>query len=251
MSQDAHALSIVDGVAARGSTLRDRDAATRGAGGHRAADAERPVRGRHDELAHHRPVAQGNLHRRRRTAAGRSDRWYPAAARARWPSARAVPARGAGRRCARSRACFRAREPAFDALEHVSGRTRSWMRAPVATAAGCRCWCSLPGIPAIPSSHTALLEDLASHGYAVLSIVHPYEATAATLADGRVVTMLDRRRHRCCRRSPEVISEWRTEDETMAAVTRRRKMPPSNCVSCAAILAGLHQDPGCAEALGR
>ena len=71
----------------------------------------------------------------------------------------------------------------------------------------------------VASSHTALLEDLASHGYAVLSVVHPYEAAAATLTDGRVVTSLDA----AGKSLPgvlDVFSEWRREDETMAAVTR-------------------------------
>jgi len=73
-----------------------------------------------------------------------------------------------------------------------------------------------------PSSYTALLEDLASHGYAVLSIVHPYEATAATLADGQVISMFDadgkpRQSFR------DVIAEWGTEDAAMAAVTHEAK----------------------------
>ena len=79
------------------------------------------------------------------------------------------------------------------------------------------------GYTGIPSAYTALLEDLASHGYAVLSIVHPYEATAATLADGRVV--YDARRHRqaVARAIGEVFGEWRPEDETMAAVTQDQR----------------------------
>src|SRR3954469_3363556 len=38
------------------------------------------------------------------------------------------------------------------------------------------------GYRAAPSSYTLLLEDLASHGYIVISVVHPHEATAARLA---------------------------------------------------------------------
>jgi predicted dienelactone hydrolase len=75
------------------------------------------------------------------------------------------------------------------------------------------------GFGGIPSAHTALLEDLASHGYAVLSIVHPYEATAATLADGKVISLFDD----TGKPRPafgEVIAEWEREDETMAAVTQ-------------------------------
>jgi pimeloyl-ACP methyl ester carboxylesterase len=75
------------------------------------------------------------------------------------------------------------------------------------------------GYGGMPSAYTAMLEDLASHGYAILSIVHPYEAAAAMLADGRLVSFLDedgtpRQSFR------EVLNEWSREDETMAAVTR-------------------------------
>src|SRR5205823_14838492 len=75
------------------------------------------------------------------------------------------------------------------------------------------------GFTGIPSASTVLLEELASHGYAVLNVVHPYEVAAATLADGRVVSMLD------ATGAPlqpirDVFSEWGPEDETMAAVTR-------------------------------
>jgi predicted dienelactone hydrolase len=74
------------------------------------------------------------------------------------------------------------------------------------------------GYGSLPSAHAALLEDLASHGYAVLSIVHPYESTAATLADGRVVSFVGENG------TPrqgylDVVNEWDKEDETMAAVT--------------------------------
>lgn len=76
------------------------------------------------------------------------------------------------------------------------------------------------GFTGIPSAYAALLEDLASHGYGVLSIVHPYEAAAATLADGRVVTVLD---DAGALRKPiqDVLDEWKNEDETMAEVTRQ------------------------------
>src|SRR5206468_10399646 len=75
------------------------------------------------------------------------------------------------------------------------------------------------GYTGIPSSYSALREDLASHGYAVLSIVHPYEATAATLSNQRVVSMLDAT-GALLPPIREVFGEWGPEDETMAAVTR-------------------------------
>ena len=78
------------------------------------------------------------------------------------------------------------------------------------------------GFGGIPSSYTALLEDLASHGYAVLSIVHPYEATAATLADGQVVSLFDAA-GKPRQTFSDVIAEWSREDATMAAVTREAK----------------------------
>lgn len=77
------------------------------------------------------------------------------------------------------------------------------------------------GYTAAGSSYTALLEDLASHGYAVLSVVHPYEAMAATLADGRVVTMLDGEKQ-MRKGIRDVLGEWAKEDETMAAITGTR-----------------------------
>lgn len=75
------------------------------------------------------------------------------------------------------------------------------------------------GFGGIPSSYTALLEDLASHGYAVLSVVHPGEATAATLADGKVVSMFEEP-GKPRPAFETVVSEWEREDEVMAAVTR-------------------------------
>jgi len=53
----------------------------------------------------------------------------------------------------------------------------------------------------------------------VLSIVHPYEATAATLSNQRVVSMLDAT-GALLPPIREVFGEWGPEDETMAAVTR-------------------------------
>lgn len=113
---------------------------------------------------------------------------------------------------------FRAPENVWDGLENVP--THAEVDAPPALS-----FQKFPvlvfshGYTGIPSAYTALLEDLASHGYAVLSVVHPYEATAATLADGRVVSLLD------SKGAPiagvqEVFAEWGPEDETAAAVTK-------------------------------
>jgi predicted dienelactone hydrolase len=75
------------------------------------------------------------------------------------------------------------------------------------------------GYTAPASAYTALLEDLASHGYVVLSIVHPYESVAARLQFGQIVTMLDSAG--AIRRGVlDVAAEWAEEDSAMARVTR-------------------------------
>ena len=113
---------------------------------------------------------------------------------------------------------FGAPEVVFDSLSGV-GTHAELDAAPAADPPTFPLLVFSHGYTGVPSSYTALLEELASHGYVVLSIVHPYEATAATLTDGRVVSM----------NGPdgtfvpgvqEVFAEWGAEDETMAAVTR-------------------------------
>jgi pimeloyl-ACP methyl ester carboxylesterase len=74
------------------------------------------------------------------------------------------------------------------------------------------------GYTAHASAYAALLEDLASHGYAVLSVVHPFEAVAARQPDGTVVTVLDdggamRPDIR------DVLAEWGSEDKVAASIT--------------------------------
>jgi len=73
------------------------------------------------------------------------------------------------------------------------------------------------GYAGLPSAHTALAEDLASHGWCVLSVIHPYEATGARLADGTVITFLD---DQGALRRPiaDVFAEWDPEDATMTAI---------------------------------
>jgi dienelactone hydrolase len=113
---------------------------------------------------------------------------------------------------------FRVPDTSFDALAAV--RTHAALdAAPASSPRRFPVLVFSVGYTGIASYATALLEDLASHGYAVLNVVHPYEVTAATLADGRVVSLLDdagapRRAIR------DVFGEWGAEDDTMAAVTR-------------------------------
>ena len=141
--------------------------------------------------------------------------WYPAAAGA---GSTAAPYLREGLVEVRSYAkLLRVPDDTFDALARV--RTHATVDAPL--AASPRRFPVLlfsGGFTGIPSYATALLEELASRGYIVLDIVHPYELTAATLADGRVVSMLDAAgAPRAAIR--EVFDEWAPEEKTVAAVT--------------------------------
>ena len=141
--------------------------------------------------------------------------WYPAAAGS---TAAPAPYLREGLVEVRSYTkLLRVPDDTFDAFARV--RTHAIVDAPLAAAPR-----RLPvlvfsgGFTGIPSYATALLEELASRGYIVLNIVHPYELTAATLADGRVVSMLDAAgAPRAAIR--EVFDEWGPEEKTVAAVT--------------------------------
>jgi predicted dienelactone hydrolase len=96
--------------------------------------------------------------------------------------------------------------------------THARLDAPVATISG--------GIPvlvfshgylSLPGDYTALMEDLASHGYAVFSITHPYETAATTIGGGRVATSFGAAGLNDVTRG--VLAEWHDEDSVSAAVT--------------------------------
>jgi len=142
--------------------------------------------------------------------------WYPAAARR---NGALAPYLREGLAEVRSfAALLRAPEASFDGLAAV--RTHAELDgAPAARPAKFPALVFSHGYTGIPSAYTALLEDLASHGYVVLSIVHPYEATGATLVDGAVVSLLDEART-LRHEIREVFAEWGVEDATMAAVTQ-------------------------------
>ena len=149
--------------------------------------------------------------------------WYPAAPRRSTGGAKAggtlAPYLREGLAEVRSFATlFGVPATAFDGLEAV--QTHAELdAAPVPAPRKFPVLVFSHGYTGIPSAYTALLAELASHGYAVLSVVHPYEATAATLADGRGVTLLDSA-GALLPGIQEVFGEWGPEDETMAAVTR-------------------------------
>jgi pimeloyl-ACP methyl ester carboxylesterase len=113
---------------------------------------------------------------------------------------------------------FRGATNVFDRLADV--QTHATVDAPpVSTPASLPVLVFSHGFGSLATAYTALLEDLASHGYAVLSIVHPYEVAAATLSDGRVVSFLGGD-GRLRAQYLAIVGEWDREDDTMAAVTR-------------------------------
>ena len=104
-------------------------------------------------------------------------------------------------------------------LERRDVLTHSWLDAPVARAASL-----LPvllfshGYLAMPSDYTALMEELASHGYAVFSIAHTGESMAVSLPGGRVEAIVGADNQ--LRPLPRgVIGDWGDEDSVAAAVT--------------------------------
>jgi predicted dienelactone hydrolase len=73
------------------------------------------------------------------------------------------------------------------------------------------------GYTGLPSSHTALMEDLASHGWVALNVIHPYEATGAALADGTIVTFTDEK-NAMRPGIMAVLNEWGSEGGTMEKI---------------------------------
>jgi predicted dienelactone hydrolase len=137
--------------------------------------------------------------------------WYPAATR----TGMTAPYMRNGMEEALSFARLAKLGDAYNGLEFV--KTHAVLDAPPASTPS-----RFPvivfshGYTGLPSSHTALAEDLASHGWAVLHVIHPYEA-AATLSDGTFVTFTDEKN--AMRPGVlEVLKEWGPEGSTMDKV---------------------------------
>ncbi|MEZ5287027.1 MAG: hypothetical protein R2712_19920 [Vicinamibacterales bacterium] len=143
--------------------------------------------------------------------------WYPSIGGA---SGAAAPYLREGREEARTFArLMRLPDDALDYLADI--RTWAIVDAPPRSEGRWPVLLFSHGYTAVASSYTALLEEIASHGYVVLSVVHPFEAVAAALADDRVATMLDAK-GQVRTHIRDVLGEWASEDETMAAVTAAR-----------------------------
>jgi dienelactone hydrolase len=140
--------------------------------------------------------------------------WYPAS---RTPGLPLAPYLLEGLSDVRSLASLAKAPGAYDHLAGVETHAQ-FEAPPAASPARFPVLVFSHGFTGHASSYTALLEDLASHGYLVVSVVHPYEAMAATLADGTTVTAVDPsgQFHQGIR---DVFAEWGREDEVMAAVT--------------------------------
>lgn len=140
--------------------------------------------------------------------------WYPAGDVAGSPSAPYLPEEGA----LRVMAAY-GRNPAGTALLARDVATHSRLGAPVADIGN-----PLPillfshGYLGLPSDYTALMEDLASHGFAVFSVAHTGEAMAVTLSGGEARTLFGPD-NRLGSQAADVIGEWDDEDAVSAEVT--------------------------------
>jgi hypothetical protein len=120
------------------------------------------------------------------------------------------------------------------ALEVMASRGRNWaVSALFAREVATHAWLDAPiapgrdrfpvlifshGYTAMPSDYTALMEDLASHGYAVFSVAHTEETTAVSMPDGRVETIFGPD-NKLRPLALGVLGEWGDEDSVAAAVT--------------------------------
>src|SRR5688500_12393940 len=137
--------------------------------------------------------------------------WYPAATR----NGETAPYMRNGMEVALSFARLAKLGDAYNGLASV--KTHSILdAAPASTPARFPVIVFSHGYTGLPSSHTALAEDLASHGWAVLHVVHPYEA-AAKLSDGTVVTFTDDK-NAMRPQVLEVLKEWAPEGSTIDKV---------------------------------
>jgi len=143
--------------------------------------------------------------------------WYPSTGAARVPGSISAPYIRDGMEEVLSFARLAKLGDAFNGLEFV--HTHATVDAePARTPSRFPVILFQHGYTGLPSSHTALMEDLASHGWAVLNVIHPYEATGAILADNTLVTFTDEKN---AMRAPimDVLNEWGPEGGTMEKIT--------------------------------
>lgn len=137
------------------------------------------------------------------------------------------------------------RNPATRVLQHVGVLTHARLDVPVA-GKGVPVLVFSHGYLDLPSEYTALMEDLASHGFAVFSIAHTGETMAVTLPGGRVDAIFTPD-NRLAPVPAGVLAEWETEDSVSTAVTGA-KDPAAAEATLRAFLAAI---PRSTEALDR
>ena len=110
------------------------------------------------------------------------------------------------------------RNPATTVLQHSGVVTHSWIDAPVRRSRrGLPVLIFSHGYLGMPSDYTALMEDLASHGYAVFSVAHTGESMAVSLPDGRT-ELLFTPDNQLVPLARGVLGEWTAEDSISAVV---------------------------------
>ncbi|MFC9250174.1 alpha/beta hydrolase family protein [Amycolatopsis thailandensis] len=95
--------------------------------------------------------------------------------------------------------------PGFLLDDVTRARTHSVFGAPVAREGRFPIVLFSPGSSGVRTQNTAWAEELASHGYVVAALDHPYDSAAVVLADGRTIT------------TETVSSGDRDKDEELAA----------------------------------
>lgn len=109
--------------------------------------------------------------------------WYPAAAGG---TGRTIYIDGLGRLPARVSLLPRFLFRHFDRID-----THAAPQAPLAESRPWPVVLFLPGYGAPRAAYSGLVADLASRGYVVLAIDHPYEGAVTELADGRIATTVE------------------------------------------------------------
>lgn len=111
------------------------------------------------------------------------------------------------------------RNPAAAALSAAPVVTHAWLDAPIASRGT-----PFPvvvfshGYLGMPSDYTALMEELASHGFAVFSIAHSGESMARSSGAG-AIDLLVGPDNRLKPRPAGVLGEWSAEDSIATVVT--------------------------------
>ena len=84
-------------------------------------------------------------------------------------------------------------------IENITLYAHAELNAPIATKGPYPVIIMQPGLGGVRQAHTILCEDLASHGYVVFSLDHPYVASFVRFKDGSIIT-------------PHLFTMWRVNN---------------------------------------